>query len=463
MIRICKISVLLFLFLCLPTPGWALPAFPGAEGFGADTIGGRGGRVIEVVNLNAKGSGSFVAAVAAQGPRIVVFRIGGTIVLTNDVMVTNPYLTIAAQTAPGGGIALRGAALRINTHDVIVRGLRIRVGDGPGPNPDNRDALGIQTNLISPTTYNIIVDHCSLSWAIDENTSIYGLGHDISYQWNIISEGLYQSLATTGPGGRGFLAKDKGAMRNISMHHNLLAHNLARNPELAGDPNGDNTLTGEIINNISYNWVSYCMRLEHGLLKVNVIGNICKAGVDSHATRGLILENDMVTGTAVYVSHNLGPNRPTDSGDDWLFVSGPSSYRVNSPAFVGSGITTESPAAAYASVLDKAGAIVPTRDSSDLRVVDHVRNGTGHVIDSQAQVGGWPVLAPGTPLQDTDHDGMPDSWETAHGLNLNNSADGKQDRDGDGYTNVEEYLNSLLATGTIITPPAPTKRKWSEH
>lgn len=450
----------LLVFFFLPAVGWALPAFPGAEGFGSTTIGGRGGQVIEVTNLNASGAGSLAAAIAVSGPRIVVFRTGGTILLTNELPINNPYITIAGQTAPGGGIAIRGAALRINTHDVVVRGLRIRIGDSPsGPAPDQRDGLGIQQD---PVTNNIIVDHCSVSWAIDENISIYGWGHDITFQWNITSEALYNSLSSAGVESYGLLVKDKGSMQRISVHHNLLAHNNERNPEFAADDTGANLFAGEIVNNVVYNWFGYAMRLEFGNPQVNVIGNYCRMGPNSHVhlTNGLKF-NALAAGARFYVHDNIGPGRLTNTGDDWLFADGGSAYRSNTPVFTGSGITTQLPDAALTLVLANAGATQPQRDAVDTRVVQDVQNGTGAIIDSQTQVGGWPTLAAGTPPTDTDHDGMPDSWETSHGLNPNSASDGSLDRDSDGYTNVEEYINSLLSgslpIGTVPNPPVNLK------
>ena len=182
-----------------------VPAFPGAEGFGSASVGGRGGTVIEVTNLNDSGPGSFRAAVEATGPRIVVFRIGGTIELQSTVLLTNPFITIAGQTAPGGGIAIKNTlffnryedpsgSLDIRTHDVIVRHLRIRPGAGPaGTSGSECDAIQVYGNC-----YNVMIDHCSLSWAVDENFSSWGNPHDFTVQWCIISEGLRNSVHSKG-------------------------------------------------------------------------------------------------------------------------------------------------------------------------------------------------------------------------------------------------------------------------
>jgi hypothetical protein len=167
-----------------------LPAFPGAEGFGSTTPGGRGGRVIAVTTLNPSGPGSIQEACQARGPRIVVFRVGGVLQLTRSLEVREPFLTLAGQTAPGDGICLRGAGLSIRTHDVIIRGLRLRVGDDPGgPDPENRDGIEIAHNKPGEV-YNIVVDHCSVSWAIDENVSTWYECRDITFQWCLIAEAL---------------------------------------------------------------------------------------------------------------------------------------------------------------------------------------------------------------------------------------------------------------------------------
>ena len=179
------------------------PAFPGAQGFGSTTKGGRDGKLFFVTNLNSDGPGSFREACEAKGPRIVIFRVGGTITIEKSISIQNPYITIAGQSAPGDGICIRGAAIKITTHDVIVRGLRIRIGDGPGPAPDNRDGLSIANNSKQP--YNIIIDHCSISWAIDENFQLWYPCNSITIQWCIISEGLHNSLHPKRPHSSGLI------------------------------------------------------------------------------------------------------------------------------------------------------------------------------------------------------------------------------------------------------------------
>ena len=225
-------------------------AFPGAEGFGKKTVGGRGGVVLEVTNLNDSGPGSFRAALQATGKRIVVFRVGGVINLSSDVVISSPNITIAGQTAPGKGITITGASIRIKASHVIMRGLRVRVGDATSSSdPDNRDALAI-SNINTPVQ-NVIIDHSSFSWAIDENVSTWYGGQNMTIQWSIISDGSdlpYNTAVQHSEGNhsKGLLVGDHS--KYISIHHNLITNNRGRFPVMKGD-----TIT-EVINNVAYNW-----------------------------------------------------------------------------------------------------------------------------------------------------------------------------------------------------------------
>jgi pectate lyase len=422
------------------TAAWALPAFPGAEGFGSSTPGGRGGTVIEVTSLlDDGGPGTLRTVCNTPGPRIVVFRVGGAIELHTEINIVEPYITIAGQTAPGDGIMLTGAGLRFDTHDVIMRGVRIRPGDSPaGPDPEGRDALGVSSWTGVPHT--IIVDHSSFSWATDENTSTNGVLYDVTFQWSIMSEGLDHSLHPEGPHSKGMLLGDHG--KRLSVHHCLFAHNVARNPELKGDTQS------ELINNVVYNWRDGATHLSDpegsGASQANIIANYYKAGASS-LVPGISIQLTANLGTRIYVQGNIGPGRPTDEGNEWLAVLGIPTYRSLTPVGESSGIVAQPAVDAYEPVLQQAGATVPRRDPVDIRIVQNVRDGTGDIIDSQNQVGGWPVLNDGPAPPDADHDGMPDDWEIARGLDPSAAADGNGDRDGDGYTNIEEYLNGIFS------------------
>ncbi|MFZ2403686.1 MAG: hypothetical protein WAW41_01015, partial [Methylobacter sp.] len=250
-----KSTKLVFLFTALAglsEPALSLPAFPAAggfgaaEGFGAETPGGRGGKIIEVTNLNDSGTGSLRAALAASGPRIVVFRVSGTIVVKSKMSVTQPFLTVAGQTAPGEGITLKNdpsndkMPLVINTHDVVLRFLRVRAG------ASSADAGNIDATDLG-NAYNVVVDHCSFSWATDEVFTAGG-AHDFTLQWNAMYEGLNNASHPEGAHSKGLHLRETGT-DHISVHHNLLAHNYDRNPNI----NSDGTV--DLVNNVFYDAV----------------------------------------------------------------------------------------------------------------------------------------------------------------------------------------------------------------
>ena len=294
----------------------ALPAFPGAEGFGANTIGGRGGKIFEVTNLNDSGAGSLRACVEASGPRICVFRTGGLIVLQSALKIVNPYITIAGQTAPGGGITLKqGAATDIfstQTHDVIIRYITSRAGPG-GENHANQIAKS-GTEL-----YNIIIDHNSLSWGVDSNIETWYRVREATIQWSIISEGLNNSTHSKGAHSKGLMiggykGSDSGGKgsENISILNNLMAHNADRNPlmQLCG--------VAQVINNVTYNpMYTFSHQQLNCLLGesyVNWINNYHKKGPSSTSSSDLkVIPADDGTWSPgkVYVKGNIGPSRST--------------------------------------------------------------------------------------------------------------------------------------------------------
>jgi hypothetical protein len=313
------------------------------------------------------------------------------------------------------------------------------VGDNPdGPSGDNRDGIGIANSSTPP--YNIIIDHCSVSWAIDENMQLWYPCHDITIQWCITSEALDNSLHSKGPHSKGMIIGPDA--QRISIHHNLFAHNVERNPLISVDTES------EVINNVVYNWQGRGLNLgncypEHGE-KSNVIGNYFKPGPSSNNNAFHI--SDCWANAEVYLLGNIGPGRPIDSGDEWSLVNNDVGDQIIStePALPPSGIATYPAIEAYTIVLDNAGAVIPERDAVDWRIVQSVHDSTGSIIDSQDETGGWPSYAPGTPPQDTDHDGMPDAWENDRELDPSNPSDANEDINNDGYTNVEEYLNGLI-------------------
>lgn len=417
----------------------SLPAFPGAEGFGADTVGGRGGRVIEVTNLNDSGPGSLRDAIGQHGPRIIVFRVGGTIELQSRIDIEHPYITIAGQTAPGGGITLKNhpsmihSPLRILTHDVVIRYIRSR----PGPSEEESDVLDA---LTIADGYNIVIDHSSFSWGSDEVFNIWYDVHDVTIQWSVIAEGLHESTHPEGPHSNGMLIGSEGS-GEISIHHNLFAHNRRRNPKVNMRGMAD------VVNNVIYN-ARYAMMIQdtYASPAVNYVGNIVIHGVNSFYDFDVRYFNEGNNPPTIYVRGNLGPKRPTDDlADHWVVRLEDREYlvdeRIEAPQ-----VTTYHACTAYHQVLADAGVTVPMRDAVDKRLVDEVINRTGQLLNDPSEVGGWPELEMGEAPADSDHDGMPDAWEEANGLDPEKPEDGAWDADGDGYTNVEEYLNSLAST-----------------
>lgn len=421
-------------------PSLPVKAFPGAEGWGAISKGGRGGAVIEVTNLNDSGTGSLRAALSATGPRIIVFKTGGTINLASKLIISNPYITIAGQTAPGGGITLRGAGISVRTNDVIIRGLRIRPGSDSSDD-DTWDAL----EVLGSGSRNVIIDHNSISWAVDENVSTWYVVQNISFQWNIISEALFKSIHTSGPHSMGLLlgGSEGSISDNISIHHNILAHNNQRNPRVQGSKQL------EVINNIIYNWGSIGMEMttENSGPAVNIISNYAKGGVNSGNGKWPRL----LSGPAqsIYVSGNIGPGRTSLNQTEWDIMNGPNSLQRSTPWSMSSNPVSVTTYPSFTdTVYQCAGAVTPVRDSIDTRIINDIKNGTGLLIDNPSQVGGWPTISNGTAPTDSDHDGMPDSWETTRGLNPSNTAD-RNNLAPSGYTWVEEYINSLFPSSCL--------------
>ena len=433
-----------------PCPGNQPLAFPTAEGFGRCAKGGRGGAIIEVTNLNDAGPGSLRACVEASGPRTCVFRIGGTFDLNGTPLrVTAPFLTIAGHTAPGDGILIKNGGnngnLTIKASQVVVRHVRIRPGISPAGG-NNNDAIQIIGNDTSEVS-DVIIDHSSFSWGVDETGSLWAWKRGVkyvTYQWNFITEGL--NCANHGePAGEchstGFLSGGGPAM--LTFHHNLLAHHAERGPLI-------NAGSADVVNNVIYNVTSgTSLSASGGPISVNVVKNMYLHGPNS-STRPPVALHDggsFATASAVYLEGNRDAVfRPDDTLPETaiMFRWGSSpplplvSGRLSFPVLPSETSAPE----ARTRVLASAGATKPVRDAVDARILHEVDTGTGRIIDSPADVGGYPLYRSGTPPADTDHDGMPDSWETAHGLNPANASDGSAVT-ADGYTNVEHYLNEL--------------------
>jgi len=454
-----SIAVILLFF----STSWSQQlAFPNAEGYGKYTVGGRGGKVYEVTNLNDNGLGSLRAAVEASGPRTVVFRLSGTIILKSDMRIKNPYITIAGQTAPGDGICLRRYPLVIGTDQVIIRYLRVRLGNESG---EDADAVSSRFNK------NLIVDHVSASWSVDETMSIYH-NDSITVQWCIISESMFNSNHIKGAHGFGGI----WGSNHGTYHHNLIADHASRNPRMASGCGYT-----DYRNNVIYNWgYNSCYGgekqqvggEEFNFSIINMVSNYYKPGpatqsgvknrLASPSSRNeaedygkWYLADNVIEGNKIVSADNWNGGIQPHGGDS--FISG---LKMDKkwPAMP---IEQQTAEEAYKSVLENAGATLPKRDPVDTRIVADVISGKATyegatyrkkksvpenmksgIIDSQSDVGGWPELKSTPAPVDTDHDGMPDEWEKAHNLNLNSAAD-RNTIGTDGYTMLEEYMNNI--------------------
>ena len=445
----------LALLLCQTEYAYSIPAFPGAEGYGMNTVGGRGGTVIKVTNLNDSGSGSFRAAVTSSGPRIVVFDVSGIINLNSDLAIVNPYITIAGQSSPGG-ILVTGRPVLINTHDVIVQHMRFRLGthkaSGSG-DLETFDVLKIygngQPSWFSNPTYNIIIDHCSISWGVDETLDIGVGAYDVTVQWSIISEGLSNAGHPKGEHSKGLLidTKYRGSyIPTISVHHNYFAHNRDRNPLFCC---GSKVSTFDAVNNVVYNFYGGYSMYTDGLEKVNWIHNYVKQGPGSNSTAyEAQLESAGSPDPYIYVEGNIGSRRLSQTANQWsvgnswrdqLLNEG---FRKTTPWPAPTVTKTVMSKQVAESILLSVGATAPGRDSVDKRVINDFLTGGGAYKNIVSYPDDFPTFQNPAPPVDGDNDGMADSWELKNGLNTTID-DSNLDKDNDGYTNIEEYLDNL--------------------
>ncbi|UJP64905.1 LamG-like jellyroll fold domain-containing protein [Mongoliitalea daihaiensis] len=453
----------------LPTSQYDLneiSAFPGAEGFGRFASGGRGGQILKVTNLNDDGPGSFREAVRTRGPRIVVFEVSGNIQLQSTLIINEPNITIAGQTAPGDGITITNYKVRINTENVIVRFLRFRLGDNffVGDN----DALEVRNSE------HVIIDHCSLSWGTDETGSFYG-NRNFTLQWSILSEGLNRSIHESG-GAHGFGGLWGGF--NASFHHNLLAHFTQRNPAfdhvgLFSSPQQLERWRGvvDMRNNIIYNW-QFMPSSGGELATVNLVNNYYKPGPATNNLNWFLRPTNPSGGAygKFFISGNILFGNNAVSIDNWNGVTLQNSQLTNdflhtlklsSPLPADVYENNNSASVSYQRVLANAGANL-FRDPVDTRIVQETQNGTftfrgsngsrNGIIDSQKDVGGWPNLRSLPAPLDTDGDGIPDAWELANGLNPQVPND-KEYNLSPYYTDIEVYINSLVQN--LVTAQSP--------
>ena len=438
-------------------------AFPTAEGYGKYTVGGRGGRVIKVTNLNDSGEGSLRAAVEAEGPRTVIFEVSGTIELECPITIRHPYLTVAGQTAPGDGICIKRHPLNIGADEVIIRYLRVRLGDESGEDYDTMGSRGHR---------NIILDHLSTSWSIDECMSVYAC-ENVTIQWCLVAESLSGSNHIKGSHGFGGI----WGSNYCTMHHNLLAHHTSRNPRFSSGA-GYN----DYRNNVLYNWgYQSCYGGEklhttrhntYVVTYINMVANYYKPGP---ATRpGEVAKRIAAPSYREsldnygqwYIAENVVEGSPEVTADNWNGGVQPDDMshievlRLAKP-WEAMPIRQQTAEEAYEAVLNDVGATLPCRDAVDERIIAEVRGGYATyegasfrrqqnylgpnpcgIIDSQTDVGGWPELKSAKAPKDSDGDGLPDRWERKLGLDPKDGTDGAMMAE-NGYTHLENYLNTL--------------------
>jgi hypothetical protein len=466
-----------------------IPAFPGAEGGGKFSFGGRGGKVLVVTNLNDDGPGSFRRACEQGGARIVVFNVAGIIKLKSPVIIRAPYITIAGQSAPGDGVCIAGESVWIDTHDAVIRFMRFRRGATEVTRRD--DALG--GNPVG----NIMIDHVSASWGLDENMSMYRHVYDragskqqklptvnVTIQNSIFSECLdtYNHSFGSTIGGL-----------NSTFMRNLWANNISRNPSIG--------MYGDFGfgNHVVFNWRNRSADGGDHRSLFNFINNYYKPGPITPGGKPIayrILKPEAGRDTAnksnygkAYVNGNIVEGNEKVTADNWaggvqLEDNGKDAglyteaIRVNEPMAMAS-VVTLTAKDAYNYVLQHAGASLPKRDAVDARIVEEVKTGKiiyaenaksfagkfikrrlpedsykQGIITHPDQVGGYPEYK-GTPYKDADNDGMPDAWEKKNGLNPNSAADAVQAaKSKSGYTNIEEYLNSLVPMQAVVPAKA---------
>ena len=483
-------------------PQALIPAFPGAEGGGMYTFGGRGGKVYTVTNLNDRGPGSFREACEAGGARIVVFNVSGIIRLETPIIVRAPYITIAGQTAPGDGVCIAGDSFQVDTHDVIIRHMRFRRGESKVTHRE--DSFG--GNPVG----NIMIDHCSCTWGLDENISFYRHMYDPAEGYYEMRHEKYPTVNVTIQNTISAKALDTynhsfGSTlggENASFMRNLWASNVGRNPSVGW--NG----VFNFVNNVLFNWRGRSVDGGDYSAMFNMINNYYKPGpatpTDSPVGHRILKpesgrsKHPYKQYSRVYANGNFVEGYPEVTADNWnggiQIENKPNTegcteqMRSNTP-FAMPYLRILSAEEAYNYVLEHVGATIPCRDAVDQIIIDEVRTGKIYyakdaakyrgdveglapksqaadgsfryrrigpdsykvgIITDPRQMGGYPEYK-GEQYVDTDLDGMPDAWEKANGLNPNDASDANGDCTGDGYTNIEKYINAI---------PTSTKIDW---
>jgi pectate lyase len=425
----------------LSGPGLAqgLPVIPGAAGFGIETPAGRGGKIYRVTNLNASGAGSLEECISASGARVCVFEVSGIIELTSDLKINNPFITIAGQTAPSPGIMIQGAGIAINTtHDVLIQHISIGTGDRVnGPDVKDRDSI-----KIVGSTHHVIIDHVSMYWSTDETASVWAYAQgvrisDITFSNCIIAEGLNEPSINPTHTSKGLIVGNEAGTAqpaNIAIIGNLFAHNLERNPF---------TTSAFIANNLVYNWAWQAIDIRadyqrFGTAQASVVGNVFDPGEETDTRRPPILLRELDSESRVYVADNDAlwlsrENQWSDLVDD-AGGTNLGAVRVDSPPLWPTGFRAQDSGAVRSSVLANVGPRPADRSANDQRIIDDVRNGTGRLKNCVGDCRSGDITVPG---------GWPKLTRNFRALDVPANPNG--DDDGDGYTNLEEWLHSHAA------------------
>ena len=437
-------------------------SFPGAEGFGRYTSGGRGGQVLFVTKTTDDGSeGTLRFALNQKGPRYIVFKTAGTIYLESPLKITEGNVTIAGQTAPGDGITIANYETFVAANNVIIRYLRFRMGDQKN---FEGDALGARF------IKDLIVDHCSMSWSTDETVSIY-VNENTTMQWCVIAESLRNSAHQKGAHGYGGIAGGKFA----TFHHNIYAHHDSRNPRLGEYAGSKFALTDltDFRNNVIYNW-GHNNIYGGEAMNVNIVNNYYKPGPASIPRKRIVaISLNEKPGTEVYniwgkyfVKGNIVEGSPEITDDNWtegvfnqmrpknnpVTEEDKKAIRIDKPHDIQNNVVTDSPKIAYEKILKIGGASL-VRDAVDQHVLKDVKIGgftyngskgsSNGIIDSQNDVGGFPDLKQGKVLLDSDNDGMPDEWEIKNKLDPKKANANGRDLDKE-YDNIEVYTHDIV-------------------
>ncbi len=438
-------------------------AFPGAEGYGKYTTGGRGGNVMIVTNLNDDGPGSFREAAEAKGKRIIVFAVSGTIHLEKKLSIKGDA-TIAGQTAPGDGICFADQPVSLAGDNIIVRYIRVRMGDKYQRQKGMVDGSGGDDAFSASGRKHIIIDHCSFSWSTDEVCSVYK-GDSTTLQWNIITEPLNYSYHFE-TGDKDWENHGYGGIwggQHLSAHHNLFAHCVSRNPRFNGARLGADAEFVDFRNNVIYNWQHNNVYGGEGGT-YNVVNNYYKYGpVTNKNVRSRIVNPSKQSGQPYgqfYAEGNYVDGAPDVTKNNLAGIhidpKGTEEEKktvIKSVAFPTDAIPVQTAEDAYKAVLLQVGASYK-RDTMDARIINNVIHRTGKIIDVQGgypyrspfeiTINAWPVLKTEPPPVDTDRDGMPDEWEKKNGLDASDATDASTNKLHQYYTNIEVYINSLI-------------------